>query len=362
MTWADQTLVGNCYSRDDVVAERGRFRRIDERVVSAAEISDQLPELPTTPQRVTRPVFSVSANANAKMIQVLLDKAAGLAGQRPVVHLPMGAFDIDSTLTIPRGSDLQLVGDGASEVATRLVWKGADGGRLLVIEGPTRATVRDLQLQAGGAQALVVELPDTPGAVFSRTNSIRMARRSSRRAAPRRCAWTVSATRRCCCEHCKGAAMEEPGSPWRGRRRRRCRVPAAGGRVDRRNRLRGRTIRGQQRGTAGRARRVSRTKFGCGLRTPPDRTRRALHRCDTLFLRHFTRCRDGGGRQFPGTLHLGNLHALAGRHGRDVPVRTARKRCRSERAGLERSVLGQPTGHNVRNRLAERGESARPVV
>jgi hypothetical protein len=33
-----------------------------------------------------------------------------------------------------------------------------------VIEGPTRATVRDLQLQAGEAQALVVEVPDTPGA------------------------------------------------------------------------------------------------------------------------------------------------------------------------------------------------------
>ena len=149
MTWADQTLVGNCYSATTVVEERGRFRRIDERVASAAEIPDQLPELPTTPQRVTRPVFSVPANANAKTIQSLLDKAAGLAGQRPVVHLPMGAYDIDTTLIIPRGSDLQLVGDGASEVAARLVWTGADGGRLLVIEGPTRATVRDLQLQAG---------------------------------------------------------------------------------------------------------------------------------------------------------------------------------------------------------------------
>ena len=129
MTWADQTLVANRYSRDDVVEERGRFRRIDERTVSAAEMSNQLPELPATPQRATRRVFSVPVGANAKTIQALLDKAADLSGQRPVVHLPMGAFDIESTLVIPRGTDLQLVGDGASEVATRLVWKGAEGGR-----------------------------------------------------------------------------------------------------------------------------------------------------------------------------------------------------------------------------------------
>ena len=31
MTWADQTLVGNVYSRDNAVEERGRFRRMDER-------------------------------------------------------------------------------------------------------------------------------------------------------------------------------------------------------------------------------------------------------------------------------------------------------------------------------------------
>jgi hypothetical protein len=164
MTWADQTLVGNRYSRDDVVEERGRFRRIDEQVVAASDLPDQLPQLPAPPPRVDRPVFSAPVGASAAVIQDLLDKAAALTGQRPVVHLPMGAYDIDSTLIIRRDADVQLVGDGASEIATRLVWKGPESGRLLVIQTPSRACVRDLHIQAGAAQALVLEVNDQPGA------------------------------------------------------------------------------------------------------------------------------------------------------------------------------------------------------
>ena len=72
----------------------------------------------------------------------------------------MGAYKIDRTLVVPRGCDLQLVGDGASEIATRLVWAGPDDGVLLRIEGPSQATIRDLQIQAGSAAAMLVESPD----------------------------------------------------------------------------------------------------------------------------------------------------------------------------------------------------------
>jgi hypothetical protein len=59
---------------------------------------------------------------------------------------------------------VQLVGDGASEVATRLVWTGPADGVLLHIEGPSQATLRDLQLQAGASTALLIETPDQAGA------------------------------------------------------------------------------------------------------------------------------------------------------------------------------------------------------
>ncbi|MGB2820466.1 MAG: glycosyl hydrolase family 28-related protein, partial [Phycisphaerae bacterium] len=57
MTWADQTLVGNTYTKKDAVEQSGRFRRIEERVVAAKDIPVRLPALPPTPPRRERKVF-----------------------------------------------------------------------------------------------------------------------------------------------------------------------------------------------------------------------------------------------------------------------------------------------------------------
>ncbi len=109
-------------------------------------------------------MFDLPTTANAAAIQQAIDQAARLTGQRPVVHLPMGAYKIDRTLVIPHGCDVQLVGDGASEIATRLLWAGPADNVLLRIDGPRRATIRDLQIQAGRSSALLVETPDQPDA------------------------------------------------------------------------------------------------------------------------------------------------------------------------------------------------------
>jgi hypothetical protein len=63
MTWADQTLVGNLYSKTNAVEERGRFRRLADRVVSANEISAALPVLPPTPVRRERKVGRFRSNS-----------------------------------------------------------------------------------------------------------------------------------------------------------------------------------------------------------------------------------------------------------------------------------------------------------
>ena len=168
MTWADQTLVGNIYSKTNAVEERGRFRRVAEKVVSANEISGTLPALPPTPVRRERKVFEVSAQANADAIQRAIDDAAKLADQRPVVHLPMGNYSIAKTLVIPGGCDLQLVGDSAGETGTRLNWTGPEDGIVLRIASPSRATLRDFYIHAGSARALLVEGCDQPrGRIFA---------------------------------------------------------------------------------------------------------------------------------------------------------------------------------------------------
>lgn len=163
MTWADQTLVGNAYTKAGAVEQRGRFRRIGERVVGLADIPAGPPRLPPTPPRRERKVFEVAVGAGGKAIQQAVDQAAKLAGARPVVHLPMGKYRVERTLLVPPGCDVQLVGDGAGETATRLNWAGPAGGVVLHLAGPSRATLRDFYIHAPNARALVVDRADQPG-------------------------------------------------------------------------------------------------------------------------------------------------------------------------------------------------------
>jgi hypothetical protein len=168
MTWGDQTLVGNVYSKESAVQEKGRFRRIDEKIVAPKDIADSLPTLPGTPPRRERRVFDLPSNAKSTAIQEAINEAAKLVGQRPVVHLPMGEHRIGRTIVIPPGCDVQLVGDGASEVATRLVWIGPRDGVVLRVDGPSKATLRDFQIQGGKGRALLIQVPDQEeGRIFA---------------------------------------------------------------------------------------------------------------------------------------------------------------------------------------------------
>jgi hypothetical protein len=168
MTWADQTLVGNTYSKTNAVEERGRFRRTAEKVVLTKEVPDTLPALPPAPLRRERKVFEVLPGASAAAIQQALNEAAKLAGERPIVHLPMGNYKVAKTLVIPARCDLQLVGDSAGETGTRLNWVGQNDGVAIRVAGPSHATLRDFYIHAGEARALLVEDCDQPrGRIFA---------------------------------------------------------------------------------------------------------------------------------------------------------------------------------------------------
>lgn len=163
MTWGDQTLVGNTYTKKDAVEQRGRFRRIAERLVAADDIPEAIPALPSTPPRRERYVFEVPAGSDAEAIQRAIHEAAHAPAPRPVVHLPMGNYRIDKTLVIPPDCDLQLLGDGAGETATRLNWAGPQGGVVLRVDGPSQVTLRNFYVHALGARAVVIQDADQPG-------------------------------------------------------------------------------------------------------------------------------------------------------------------------------------------------------
>ncbi len=137
--------------------------RLDD-VVTSQKIPLTLPKLPGALPHLQRQVFELPGPTNAAGIQAAIDQAAALAGSRPVVHLPSGEYLINKTITIPAGSDLQLVGDGGS---TFLKWVGAGPGPMLHLAGPARATLRDFYLFGSGGNSqvdgIVVDRSDQAG-------------------------------------------------------------------------------------------------------------------------------------------------------------------------------------------------------
>jgi hypothetical protein len=163
LTWGDQTLVGNRYSVTNGVEEHGRFRRIAEQEVLAPQIRSIYPAMPPAPPRQHRKIFELRTGASTAEIQQAIDEASRLIGDRPIVHLPMGTYQVTNTLIVPAGSDLQLIGDSAGETGTRLSWSGGSDGPVLRVTGPTQATLRDFYIHAGSASALQLENVDQPG-------------------------------------------------------------------------------------------------------------------------------------------------------------------------------------------------------
>jgi hypothetical protein len=165
MTWGDQLFVGNTYTIPDAVKEGKppRFRRIAENTVAPEAVTIELPQLPPTPPHVDRPIIEVPAGADGQTIQEALDQAAGMPGRHPVVHLPKGTCKVDHTLVITAGSDVQLIGDGASDQSTVLQWTGDDGEPMLRLEGPSLATLRDFFLLTGNGDGIVVTNCDQQG-------------------------------------------------------------------------------------------------------------------------------------------------------------------------------------------------------
>ena len=160
---ADVISVGNLFSAPQPYQVKGRLTTLDDRYDSpVAKLRSPFPPSPFLPH-ATRPVIEVKAGADAATIQQAIAQAAAMPGQRPIVHLPAGNYQLKQTLVIPAHSDLQLVGDGLIQ-ATSLSWNGAGDGPALRIAGPSHATLRNFEIRAGKtARALVADGVDQPG-------------------------------------------------------------------------------------------------------------------------------------------------------------------------------------------------------
>ncbi|WP_046242432.1 glycosyl hydrolase family 28-related protein [Hymenobacter terrenus] len=164
---ADLIAVGNTFTVANPIAANGRAYLLDNQTVARGAVSPVVPTPPGPPPAVARTVYELPATATGAAIQAALNQATTQhGGQRPVVHLAAGTHDVAATLVVPAGSDVQLVGDGL-ESGTRLSWTGPAGQPVLRLAGPSRATLRDLEVYAPGTTGLLIENADqTGGRVF----------------------------------------------------------------------------------------------------------------------------------------------------------------------------------------------------
>lgn len=138
----------------------------DKPVVSAGSLSGlNEPALPGVQPALKRRIFEIPLGSNAVAIQNVINQAAAQSGNRPVVHLPFGTYNISTTLTIPAGSDLQLVGDGNGDrTCTALRWTGGSEGPVINVVGPSKATLWDFSIYGNEiANGVVVTNADQAG-------------------------------------------------------------------------------------------------------------------------------------------------------------------------------------------------------
>lgn len=131
-----------------------------------------LASLPATPKFIKRKIFSIPPSSTTQQIQEIMDRASALE-KRAVVHFPFGMYNLDRELTIRKGSDIQITGDGML-YATMLLRKDrstAVDGSIFKIYGPSSVSIKDLNIQTkdgkpDNSRAIGIFNADQPGSVM----------------------------------------------------------------------------------------------------------------------------------------------------------------------------------------------------
>nr|WP_315197773.1 glycosyl hydrolase family 28-related protein [uncultured Aquabacterium sp.] len=156
----DVVSIGNKYTVGPAIQRRDasdRVLSIDDQVVARSAIASTLPSLPAAAVRHNRRVFAVPPGANSRMIQAIVNLAAQSGADNPIVHFPKGDYRIDATILVPALTRMQLVGDGQT---TNLRWAGPAGGIMFQLDGPSRATVRDMFIVGNTPAARAFSFPN----------------------------------------------------------------------------------------------------------------------------------------------------------------------------------------------------------
>jgi Pectate lyase superfamily protein len=169
---ADLVGMGNTFAASNPYEVAGRLVSVDDQVVDASTIDAPEPTLPGVPPNLNRQVFEVAPGSDGGSIQSAINDAVAQAGgTRPVVHLAPGTYSLGAPLTIPAGSDVQLVGDGGTTI---LAWASGGSGPVIHLAGPSHATLRDLAVAGDGRTdgVLVDNADQAGGSIFLQSPSV----------------------------------------------------------------------------------------------------------------------------------------------------------------------------------------------
>jgi hypothetical protein len=159
----DVLSLGNRFNVANAIAHVGTAGRIlaDDTMVPRGMIRPMQGTPPEAARNFHRTVFEVAAGASGLQIQAAINAAAAAGADNAVVHLPAGNYNLDRTLVIPANTRMQLAGDSG---ATKLWWTGrSPTGTMIVLEGPSHATLRDLCLVGARTTAIDLRNADQPG-------------------------------------------------------------------------------------------------------------------------------------------------------------------------------------------------------
>ena len=146
----------------------GPHLALQQTIVAAATLPvPSTVHLPGTPRNRHRKVFEFRRGTGddvRELQEQILAAAREPVGSRPVVHVPKGAAQLKRTVTVPALSEMQIVGDGVGN-GTSLNHAGGSGP-MLHLAGPSRASLRDLDINGGnvgGVDGILVDGADQAG-------------------------------------------------------------------------------------------------------------------------------------------------------------------------------------------------------
>src|SRR5207245_7041615 len=109
----DLFSMGNTFTVSSPTYGSGHYHSVQDQVVARSTINPSPPPLPGTPPNNHRQIFEVTPGSTAAQIQQVINNAAASGTTRPVVHIQPGSYSINTTLVVPAGSDMKIIGDGS---------------------------------------------------------------------------------------------------------------------------------------------------------------------------------------------------------------------------------------------------------